>query len=82
MTNPTLQSASALQITIIPVFRRVGPNPSAATITASYTQAMGFFLGDVYLSEMERLDKPCAIIIRISVNDKPLGHLITIMHQE
>ena len=49
----------ALQITIIPIFRRV---TSAATITAHHTWAMCLFLGDVHLSELERLDKPCATV--------------------
>ena len=37
-------------------------NPSAATITAHYPWAIGLLHGDVNLSELERLDKPCATV--------------------
>ena len=49
--------------------------PSEASIRAHYPWAMGLLLGDVHLSELERLDKPCATvvcelaIIRFTVND-------------
>ena len=39
-------------------------NPSAGTITAYYPLAMGLLLGDVHLSELERLNKPCASVGR------------------
>ena len=45
------------------------------TSTAYYPWAMGLLLGDVHLSELERLDKPCATvgrklaIIRFAIND-------------
>ena len=35
-------------------------NPSAATILLYYLWAMGLLLGDVHLSQLERLDKPRA----------------------
>ena len=44
-------------------------------ISAHYPWAMGLFLGDVHLSELKRVDKPCAIVklerltIRSSVKD-------------
>ena len=58
-------------------------NPSAATSTAYYLKAKGFFLGDVHISELERFDKPCLTVghelIRSSEpqSTQPLSNLIT-----
>ena len=54
--NHTLHSRS----TIYHYSRHQMINPSAAVISAYYSWDMGLLHGDVHLSELERLDKPCA----------------------